>query len=122
MGVYRLDYFDERAESRVAASVGARASSMVQLQLWMSNAQSRFALQLGLVFRQRLLFGTLRLKPDEIRQQGLGQFLERVMMAEQIENLAVGGGLLAFLALFEYRWRQHGSWHKVRAVCSRCLC
>ncbi len=73
----------------------------VPVQLWMSNAQSQFAAQLGLIFRQRLLYGTLQLKPDEIRTQGIGQFMERVLMAENIESLAVGGGLLALLALFQ---------------------
>ncbi len=73
----------------------------VPVQLWMSNAQSQFAAQLGLIFRQRLLYGTLQLKPDEIRLQGIGQFIERVLMAENIESLAVGGGLLAVLALFQ---------------------
>ncbi len=75
--------------------------TMVPVQLWMSNAQSQFAAQLGLIFRQRLLYGTLQLKPDEIRLQGIGQFIERVLMAENIESLAVGGGLLAVLALFQ---------------------
>lgn len=73
----------------------------VPVQLWMSNAQSQFAAQLGLIFRQRLLYGTLQLKPDEIRLQGIGQFIERVLMAENIESLAVGGGLLAVLAFFQ---------------------
>lgn len=73
----------------------------VPVQLWLSNAQSQFAAQLGLIFRQRLLYGTLQLKPDEIRLQGIGQFIERVLMAENIESLAVGGGLLAVLALFQ---------------------
>jgi ATP-binding cassette subfamily B protein len=75
--------------------------STAPAQLWMSNAQSQFAAQLGLIFRQRLLYGTLQLKPDEIRLQGIGQFIERVLMAENIESLAVGGGLLAVLALFQ---------------------
>lgn len=73
----------------------------VPAQLWMSNASTQFAARLGLIFRQRLLYGTLQLKPDEIRHQGIGQFIERVLMAENIEMLAVGGGLLALLALFQ---------------------
>lgn len=73
----------------------------IPVQLWLSGAQSRFATSLGLLFRQRMLFGTLQLRPDEIRHQGMGQFLERVMMAEQVEMLAVGGGLLAVLAVFQ---------------------
>lgn len=73
----------------------------VPVQWWLNHAQSAFAAQLGLIFRQRLLYGTLQLRPDEIRHQGLGQFLERVMMSENIEMLAVGGGLLALLALLQ---------------------
>ncbi len=73
----------------------------IPVQLAMGSAQNRFATGLGTLFRQRLLFGTLHLKPDEIRVQGMGQFLERVMMADQVEMLAIGGGLTALLAVFQ---------------------
>jgi ATP-binding cassette subfamily B protein len=73
----------------------------IPVQLLMNSAQSRYAVGLGTLFRQRLLYGTLKLQPDEIRHQGMGQFLERVMMSEQVETLAVGGGLMALLTVFQ---------------------
>ncbi len=71
----------------------------IPLGLLTSSAQGQFATGLSGVFKTRLLYGTLKLQPDEIRHQGLGQFLGRVMEADSVELLAVGGGLTAIMSL-----------------------
>jgi ATP-binding cassette subfamily B protein len=48
-----------------------------------------------------LLHGTLNLEPEEIRHQGRGQFLGRVMESEAVEMLALNGGFMAFLSILE---------------------
>ena len=67
----------------------------------MLNAQNALAIGVGGLFKKRLLFGTLQLKPEEIRHQGVGQFLGRVMESEAAENMALGGGLIAIISLIQ---------------------
>lgn len=73
--------------------------SALPFQWAVSWAASRFSLQVGALFKQRLIYGALRLQPDEIRHQGLGQFLGRVMESEAVELLALSGGWGALIAL-----------------------
>ncbi|MDM8527875.1 ATP-binding cassette domain-containing protein [Anaerolineales bacterium HSG24] len=63
--------------------------------------QALLAIGAGAIFKKRLLHGTLQLEPEEIRHQGAGQFLGRVMEAEAVELMALGGGFMAFMALIE---------------------
>ena len=55
----------------------------------------------GTLLKQRLLQGALRLDPDEIRHQGAGHHLGRVIESEALEALALGGGLLGVAGLIE---------------------
>ena len=71
----------------------------VPLQLILNDSQSELSIGAGAVFKQRLIHGTLKLDPEEIRHQGMGQFLGRVMESEAVEQLALNGGLNAFLAI-----------------------
>lgn len=73
----------------------------IPFQLLMSWAQGWFAMAAGAIIKQRLLFGALNLQPDEIRHMGMGQFLGRVMESEAVEQLALGGGLAAVIALLQ---------------------
>jgi len=75
--------------------------TIIPFQLLMTGAQSRFAIGTGGLFKQRLLYGTLQLEPEEIRHQGAGQFLGRVMESEAVELLALTGGLTAIVAVIE---------------------
>ena len=55
----------------------------------------------GAIFKSRLIHGTLKLEPEEIRHQGMGQFLGRVMESEAVEMLALSGRFMAVLSVIE---------------------
>ena len=73
----------------------------IPFQVFKTHAQALFAIGAGGLFKQRLLYGTLQLEPEEIRHQGAGQFLGRVMESEAVELLALGGGLTAIVGVVE---------------------
>jgi ATP-binding cassette subfamily B protein len=73
----------------------------IPLQLLGVWAENLLSLGLGSLFKQRLLYGILQLEPEEIRHQGAGQFLGLVMEAESLESLALGGGLIALMAVLQ---------------------
>lgn len=75
--------------------------TVIPLQLLAFWLQGSLAIQVGALLKQRLLAGAFRLQPDEIRREGAGQLLGRVIEAEAVESLALGGGLLAGLAGLE---------------------
>jgi ATP-binding cassette subfamily B protein len=75
--------------------------STIPVQMALNDAQSELSIRLGAIFKLRLLDGTLKLEPDEIRHQGMGGFLGRVMESEAVEMLGLNGGLLAALSILE---------------------
>jgi ATP-binding cassette subfamily B protein len=75
--------------------------SIIPVQIIVSDAQSELSMGAGAVFKQRLIHGTLKLEPEEIRHQGMGQYLGRVMESEAVELLALSGGFTAILSLIE---------------------
>jgi ATP-binding cassette subfamily B protein len=66
-----------------------------------NDTQSELSMGAGALFKQRLLQGTLKLEPEEIRHQGMGQFLGRVMESEAVEMLALSGGFTSLLSFIE---------------------
>ncbi len=68
------------------------------LAVW---AQGRFAIGAGSLLKQRLLFGALRLKPEEVRNEGAGQMLGRVIESNAVESLTLSGGFLGVVAVIE---------------------
>ncbi len=75
--------------------------STIPVQMVLNDAQSELSIRLGAIFKLRMLDGTLKLDQDEIRHQGMGGFLGRVMESEAVEMLGINGGLLAILSIFE---------------------
>ncbi len=75
--------------------------SAVPFRMVTVYAQGLLSLGFGAVLKRRLLVGALRLGPEEVRHQGAGQLLGRVIESEAVESLALGGGLLAVIALVE---------------------
>lgn len=73
----------------------------IPLQMIINDAQGELSMNAGTIFKERLLFGTLKLEPEDIRHLGMGQFLSRVMESEAVEMLALNGGFLAILSLIE---------------------
>ncbi len=75
--------------------------TMVPLALLVRWTQGRVALGVGGLLKRRLLHGAMRLEPDEIRSQGAGQLLGRVMESDAVESLALGAGFQGVVALLE---------------------
>ncbi|HET9531169.1 MAG TPA: ABC transporter ATP-binding protein, partial [Blastocatellia bacterium] len=71
------------------------------LHLFAVRAQGRFTVGAGALLKRRLLHGTLRLKTEEIRNQGIGHWLGRVIESSAIESLALNGGFQALVAIIE---------------------
>jgi ATP-binding cassette subfamily B protein len=55
----------------------------------------------GALLKRRLLAGIFRLRPEEIRHQGVGQLLGRVLESETFESLGAHGAFLTLVGLIE---------------------
>jgi ATP-binding cassette subfamily B protein len=75
--------------------------TMVPLRVAVTWLQGTIAIAGGAILKQRLLVGALRMEPDEIRLEGAGHLLGRVMESEAVESLALSGGFLALVSLIE---------------------
>jgi len=75
--------------------------TMIPFRLWTSWSAGRFVIQAGQLMKERLLCGALRLEPEEIRHQGVGQLLGRILESEALEDLALNGGILISFAVIE---------------------
>jgi ATP-binding cassette subfamily B protein len=75
--------------------------SLVPIRVLITWLQGRIAIGAGAKLKQRLFYGSLRLEPDSIRHQGVGQLLGRVIESEAVEALALSGGFLGLVAIIE---------------------
>lgn len=82
-------------------AAGLALLSLVPLRMAEVWLGGRLAVGTGALLKRRLLQGALSTHPDEMRQAGAGQLLGRAIEAEEVEGLALGGGLTAVLALIE---------------------
>lgn len=73
----------------------------IPFQLLTTLTQRQLVMRVGELFKARLLDGALHLQPEEIRHQGAGQFLGRVLAADQVEQLVLAGGFVSLLALLQ---------------------
>ena len=71
------------------------------LQLLVSWYEGVIAIGGGALIKRRLLYGALRLDPEEIRHQGAGQLLGRVLESQAVESLFLGVGFTSILASIE---------------------
>lgn len=76
-------------------------STLVPLRLLAARFQARIATTAGVLFRRRLLNGAMNQRLDDIRHQGVGQLLGRVIEFETVELLSLSGGLTVVVALAE---------------------
>lgn len=75
--------------------------TMIPFRLAATWFQGLLAVGAGSLLKQRLLHGALRLDPDEIRHQGAGHHLGRVIESEAVESLALSGGFLSLAGLIQ---------------------
>jgi ATP-binding cassette subfamily B protein len=70
-------------------------AGLVPLRLAASWQAGRLAIRAGALVRRRLLQGALKLHPQEVRCEGAGKLLGRVLESEAFETALVGGALAA---------------------------
>jgi ATP-binding cassette subfamily B protein len=75
--------------------------TLVPLRMAATWVQGRTAITGGALLKKRLMHGALRMEPDEIRTEGAGQLLGRVIESEEVESLALSGGFLGAVSLIE---------------------
>jgi ATP-binding cassette, subfamily B, bacterial len=63
--------------------------------------QSKLAIHSSWVMMRTLLEGSFRLDPEQVRGQGVGQLLGRVLDTEALHTLALTGGLTGLVALLQ---------------------
>src|SRR5262249_27598320 len=71
------------------------------LEAWASWLQGWLAISFGGLLKQRLLAGSLEMDTDQIRHQGVGQLLSRVLESESLEALSLTGGAATVLSAVE---------------------
>jgi ATP-binding cassette, subfamily B, bacterial len=71
------------------------------LQMLVSWYEGVIAIGGGALIKRRLLYGALRLDPEEVRHQGAGQLLGRVLESQAVESLLLGAGFTCVLALID---------------------
>ena len=74
--------------------------TLVPFRLMSVWSRARLAVGAGGLLKRRLA-GALRLQPEEVRHQGAGQSLGRVIESEAVETLALNGGFLAIAGIVE---------------------
>ncbi|MCC7538528.1 MAG: ABC transporter ATP-binding protein [Deltaproteobacteria bacterium] len=77
------------------------SASAIPFHLLSTWASGRIAIDGGVLLKQRLLAGAVRLDPEEIRHLGSGQLLGTVIEAEAVESLVLSSGFLGLAALIE---------------------
>ncbi len=75
--------------------------SLVPFRMATTWLQGSISIRGGALLKQRLLSGALRLDPEDIRDQGAGQLLAKVLESEALETLALSGGFLMLLGGLE---------------------
>ena len=75
--------------------------SLVPLRMGTAWLMGSLSIRVGSELKRRLLHGALNLDRDAMRAEGAGGSLGRVIEAEAVESLAIGGGLTTLTALIE---------------------
>lgn len=73
----------------------------IPLQMLVSTAGARLGTNVGGAFKTTLLYGALKLHPEEIRHEGTGQFLSRIMDANVVEYGTVGSALTMVFSIIQ---------------------
>ncbi|MDJ0756109.1 MAG: ABC transporter ATP-binding protein [Ardenticatenaceae bacterium] len=91
-GTFSLGWFFAWALARL---------TLIPLRAMSEWFQGRFSIGLGAIIKRRLLAGAFNLDGDQIKQQGIGQLIGRVLESEAVENLLLQGGFLLLSGTIE---------------------
>lgn len=91
----------EPVDYRLLYAWAAALASMLPFRMLSTWSAGAVAVRAGELLKSRLLEGAMRLSPDELRGDGAGRHLARVLESEAVETLALTGGLLAAAASIE---------------------
>jgi ATP-binding cassette, subfamily B, bacterial len=75
--------------------------TIVPLHMLASWKQAKLAISCGWMMMRLLLEGSFHLNPEEVRYQGVGQLLGRVLESESLQSLALTGGLSTLVSLIQ---------------------
>jgi ATP-binding cassette, subfamily B, bacterial len=75
--------------------------TIIPLRLLTTWLQGVLAIKIGGLLKQRLLYGALRLEVEDIRREGSGQLLGRIIETEAVESLGLSGGFLVLTSGIE---------------------
>ncbi|HEX8139762.1 MAG TPA: ABC transporter ATP-binding protein [Pyrinomonadaceae bacterium] len=75
--------------------------TIIPFRVLYSWSAALFSVVTGGLLKQRLLYGALRMNPEEMRHEGVGHLLSRVFEGESVESLALFGGFLSLISLIE---------------------
>jgi ATP-binding cassette subfamily B protein len=75
--------------------------TLVPFRTLATAAQGRLAIDAGVLVKRRLMAGALALSPEEVRGDGAGALLGRVIESEAVESLALGAGFEGVTAVVE---------------------
>jgi ATP-binding cassette subfamily B protein len=73
--------------------------TQIPCRLAASWIQGVIVIRGGSILKRRLLAGSLQLQPEEVRSQGVGQLLGRVIESEALESMAMSSGLAGLSAV-----------------------
>ncbi|HVF89221.1 MAG TPA: ABC transporter ATP-binding protein [Blastocatellia bacterium] len=93
--------FEGRLERGKLVAWGLLLLTAVPLRVLAVWSQGVFAINAASMLKKRLLCGALRLEPDEIKHEGAGGILGRVIESSALETLAMSGGFLGLVAVIE---------------------
>ena len=79
----------------------SRSSRWCRCSSWRSGSRAGWRSQWAPCSSNGFSTGAFGLEPEEIRREGAGHLLGRVIEAEAVESLALGGGFMALLAALE---------------------
>jgi ATP-binding cassette, subfamily B, bacterial len=66
--------------------------TMIPLRAAAARVEGTIAIDAGVLIKRRLLAGALALDPDEVRSDGAGRMMSRVLESEAVEQLAIDAG------------------------------
>ena len=76
--------------------------SVIPFKLYSQWCQCQISMNTGTFFKQRLIFGAMHLKQDEIRNEGPGQFMGRLMESEAFESMAIDGSFDIIICIINF--------------------